>query len=307
MSEFNMDVNPEVERLQAMVQQQQADLQAAGNALSEMNQRIDAMTAAQTANRVSVRLKSPEAFNARDGDHVGRWFFLLERYFLASNVSEDTSKISYTGALLRQGPLAWYEHVVRKSQKGDPEALQLLTDWSSFKAKMIKQYMPVDVLQRAKDKIADFHQKGSVAKYYTAFLNLTFDIPDMTEQEMMDRYRYGLKTNVKNLLKLRAPATSFDELVTISHELDAIDNENNRSYNYFRHQGNVRPAPQSGPTPMELGAMQSGTSQQPKGQNNGPRMFDKERERLRRENRCFFCKKPGHILRDCQERKEKQN
>lgn len=300
-------MNPEVERLERLVQQQQAELQAAGTMLTAMNQRLEALTSAQTANRVSVRLKSPDAFNARDKDqHVGRWFFLLERYFLAANVGDDASKISYTGALLRQGPLAWYEYMVSKSQKGDQEATQFLTDWSSFKAKMIKQYLPVDVVQRAKDKIADFKQKGNVARYYAAFLNLTFDIPDMTEQEMMDRYRYGLKTNIKNLLKLRAPATSFEELVTISHELDAIESENNRSYHYSRSQGNAGPAPQPETTPMELGVIQSGSSQQSKGQKKVP-MFDKERERLRRENRCFFCKEPGHILRDCEKRKEQQH
>lgn len=116
-------------------------------------------------------------------------------------------------------------------------------------------------------------------------------------------------------VKLRCPET-FDEAVSMAVRLDSLmwRNPGNPVKNGFST---------SRPEPMDLGAVTT-SNQRPLATRSNvnavnsrpsyrdavtgnsfprrPKLSDDERTKLRREGKCFKCRKPGHLARECPER-----
>ena len=105
----------------------------------------------------------------------------------------------------------------------------------------------------------------------------------MTEAEKLDRFVRGLKGQVRKEVELREP-TTLNDAVRIADRVDAV------TYYYGRQEQMGPKSESSGPTPMEVDAIQRrGLSKA-------------DREQLQKTGKCFQCREPGHIARHCPRR-----
>lgn len=112
------------------------------------------------------------------------------------------------------------------------------------------QFVPVESWQVARDKLARLNQRTSVATYNEEFTSLMLSIPDMTEQDRVDKYVRGLKLGPKKEVMIRRCKTLADAMAT-ADRVDAV-------FYSVRNWGRPSVATSAGnnadgPTPMELG------------------------------------------------------
>ncbi len=148
-------------------------------------------------------------------------------------------------------------------------------------------------------------QQRSVQDYVTQFRTLCFQIRGISAEEKLDRFVRGLKPTVQREVQIRDPET-FDMAVQVAERIDAVEYRMRQQLPSVqrilppRFTASAVPprtlpsssysAPTLGPTPMELGALRRGP------------LTVIERERLRQNGGCFYCRKLGHILPNCPER-----
>jgi len=239
-------------------------------------------------------LPKPDTFNGSFGKgsaDVETWLFQVAHHLRAYN-KPPAQWVGFASALLRGTAATWWR---LKSHNGTAEI-----SWDAFTAMMVADFKPVNSVQRAKDRIATLRQKRSATEYCNEFRLAVLDIPDMNESWMLDAFFRGLKPNVQRELE-RYPPPDLHEAMRQAERIDAIDykySSSSRNHNSHSRRGHDGPwrsstAQSSGPVPMELGALQI---QQ--------RLSDAERDKLRKENRCFFCREQGHTKFFCPKKKQ---
>src|SRR4051812_19239818 len=116
------------------------------------------------------------------------------------------------------------------------------------------------------------------------------DLPDMHEKDALHYYKKGLKEAVAIQVGLRAPLT-VHEAEEIAETVDNILFEH-RSYQPTRFPTSWTPnRGPGGPTPMEIDSTRRTT------------LTDKDREQLRKEGKCFYCREGKHLATLCPSRK----
>jgi hypothetical protein len=171
-----------------------------------------------------------------------------------------------------------------------------------------RQFEPVNSEKLARDKLAALRQERSARDYIHQFRTLVLEIPNISPEEVMDRFTRGLKPNIRKEIELRPSSGQpfgFDEACALAERQDAL---------YYRV---MRPSYASmtrGPSPMELGAMSHRLERRrlpprprlapsrPYGQNRRRTPQPGERNSDSRSGSCFFCHKPGHRIATCPER-----
>jgi hypothetical protein len=152
-------------------------------------------------------------------------------------------------------------------------------------------------------------QRTSVQDYTQRFYAITLDIPNITEDECVDKYVRGLKPRVAREVELRG-LTVLDEIVTAAQRFDSIDYRmsahpvsSHVEKRYFNNQEN-------GPTPMELGTMQVASrfkAQKSDGTPFPKKLTDEDKANMRKEGRCYYCRKVGHVALACPNKGKPKN
>lgn len=271
--------------LEQLVQQQQQQLQAA---------------APPPAGPVAAKISpaKPDKYNGALGK-ADQWCFEVEKYFECCNI-RDPQRVPYAGAMLTGNAAIWWRSVCQ-------ESAQPLSTWEAFKADLIYNFKHLDDVKLARDRLRSLRQRTSVAAYYADFTRAVFQIPGITEEEKMDRFMAGLKPALQREILLREP-TTFAAMTKLASKMDALlYSVERRTYQMSgmarsatasagRH-SSFRQGPSSA-TPMELGAIQSGPSTS-KASYPRNQLTSAERDKLRREGRCFYCRELGHIADRC--------
>jgi hypothetical protein len=73
----------------------------------------------------------------------------------------------------------------------------MTSSWVGFESDVKQQFTNVNEQQRARDRLADLRQSGSVRDYITQFRNVSLQILDMSAADQLDRFKRGLKDNVR--------------------------------------------------------------------------------------------------------------
>jgi hypothetical protein len=211
----------------------------------------------------------------------------MDLYYHLTGIPPE-QQVAFAASLLSGHAALWY-----RLQTLRADDIPFAT-WAQLKEALRKQFNHV---RRARDRLAALHQTGSVRKYITAFSALSLEIPDLTPVEQLDRFIRGLKPAVRREVEIRAPGT-FEEAATIADRVDSIAFASTRGFetptsSAFRSQS--RPPSY---TPMELDAMDVRKPAQ-RQQQQQPAYSREERQRLRDANACFYCRKTGHLMRDC--------
>jgi hypothetical protein len=217
----------------------------------------------------------PEFFHGTgDATRVRQWTFEVDTYFAAAG-TPTAARVPFAATLLRGSALLWWQSLGEAQRPGD---------WETFKQALIAYHQPQGATAAARDSLARLTQRASVAQYAKTFRELALNVPDITDAEKLDRFKRGLKTDVRLHVALANPGT-FEAAVAIANQVDDILFSNRRGYRENAHA--TQPPQRSQPTPMELGSLER------------RRLTDQQREELRRKGCCFYCREPGHVAAQC--------
>lgn len=68
--------------------------------------------------------------------------------------------------------------------------------WAELKEALLKRFNPLDKTLAARDKLARWRQVKDVTSFNRDFLQISLDIPNITEAKKLDRYTRGLKPHI---------------------------------------------------------------------------------------------------------------
>ena len=275
----------------------QATITAMAGQIAILTQQMQALMASQatstpTPSTTSLRPNKPETFSGTRHESVDNFLFQLGSYFQVLGVTNHQQRIMFAITLLREHAIDWWRNLELTL------VMEELT-WQDFSTSIRAEFKPVSSRSMARDKLATLRQHTSVATYTHEFRALILEIPGMTEDERLDRYKRGLKYNIRKELELREPST-MSEAIRMAERLDAVEFSLNRRPDRSFFQRSERPFMPStnvncqsdrfcqGPTPMELGNINTRPYKQPTLPSTS-----------RNPNTCWYCHEQGHIAINC--------
>jgi hypothetical protein len=264
--------------------QQQPDPVAIITTLQTQIQELQARLAqvAPVTTSSNVKPSKPEPFTGKRGESIDAWIFQVEQYMFISKV-EESQRIMLAASFLKEHAALWWRNVYQENAQNGTT-----WTWHDFALNLRTQFRPVNATKLARDRLANLRQTQSVQAYVHAYRSLILDIPDMAENEKLDRFVRGLKERVRKEVELRDP-TSLDEAIKIADRVDAI------TYNWRYPESEKLRTEAMGPTPMEIDAIRR------------PSLTTEERERLRRTGSCFYCREQGHMAAKCPKKQRQLN
>src|SRR4051812_48194757 len=214
----------------------------------------------------------------------------MQQYLLATGIKNDEQAVYLATNLLRGDAATWWRHHFKKITDDEDE----LPNWKQFERLLSKKFKPINATKVARDTLARLRQTSSVKAYNAAFTSTILEIPNISEEEMVDRYVRGLKEKVRVEVELREP-TDLEEAIRITDRFDTITFAYTPRTSFYPtkqpepRQTFVKPL---GPAPMEIDMITL----------RFKKLTDEEREKLRRAGACFACRQPGHMSSQCPRR-----
>ena len=271
----------------------------------------------------------PREYSPKGGVGPAKWLFHIEMYFECTLIFGD-DRVKYGAVHLRDAAEAWWRsHVVDTTTSDGEPAVGRITTWDEFKRSLSQTFTPIPEREYAREKLYSLRQLGSVQSYTQAYRELIFVLDDLGVSEAKTLYLRGLKPPVLKEVRVRFPKT-VEEAIVIAEQIDMVQGASmpasfpgtgNRPASRARMTGGgprargYRPAGAGvhaagavqvnaqGAQPRRARAGANAAGMQPQQRRAGaqrPRTDqDAQRERLRREGKCFSCEQTGHISRDC--------
>ncbi len=235
------------------------------------------------------KIPAPQRYDGKPGTCKG---FLTQVSLIfelqPSTFASEKAKIAYIISLLCDRALDWASALWRQ-QSPICLDLKVFTD-------TLQQVFDHPVSGReAARRLLDLCQGNqAVADYAIDFRTLASESRWDSEALVSTFYR-GLSEDVKDELASRDWGSSLEELITLAIRIDNRVRERRRE----RRTPQVMPM-QAPPNIPEMAHLNQQTEDEPM-QLGGTRLSPKERERRRREGRCFYCGGSDHMRTSCPE------
>lgn len=231
-----------------------------------------------------IKMPKPPVFSGRNREPSPQnWTYQMENYLLANGVALDTPQaVTYAAGFLADAALTWHRMYLADVARG---VVQEYSSWAVFRDALITRFTPISPERTAREKLATLRQGKSVRAYAQEFNLCMIELPEMNERDRVYRFMAGLKPEVRIHVELKNPAT-LAEATQLAIQTDSILWQVKKGPNLVER-GTFRQATHqnTGPAPMELGTMEN------------------HRERPNSSIRCFYCKRMGHMKKDCPKRK----
>jgi hypothetical protein len=189
-----------------------------------MDEDITMATPVSSINAVSSsgfprRVREPEVFNGeRDGITLNSWIYSLELYFDLVKITDTQEKLLVGLSLLRNDAQLWHSQMMAFDREHAPR------NWEQFTAALRAEFIPVDALARARDRMASLTQVSNVTSYINEFRRLLLQIPDMTPGVALDKFVRGLKTSLRYAVRSHFPK-SLEEAQRIALAIEGAGEE----------------------------------------------------------------------------------
>lgn len=233
----------------------------------------------------AMKPTKPEPFEGRrDALVVNTWLYQINVYFDLIQVANpnlqlnDQTKISFASTLMKGNAANWWYMKIQFSD--------IPQSWQEFKEAVRGEFIPLDHVRRSRDKLRKLVQRTSVSAYLNEFRNLVITIPNINEDEKLDKFCAGLKPMIR-LEVLKSGPENVDQAARVALNVDSAIFGVGQSSSGFASGGN-----DSGPQPMDIGNVEGQTHYRGK----AFREDKKERDQRKKDianNACFKCHKRG--------------
>ena len=184
----------------------------------------------------------PREYSPKGGVGSAKWMFHMEMFFEYARIY-GVDRVRHATFLLRDAAEAWWrEHVLETTTASGGTTAERITTWEALKEKLVVMFEHVTDKEKAREKLYDLKQTGSVQTYTQAFRELTFAIDDLSDAEKSTLYHRGLKSHILKDVKLRFPK-SLEESIIIAESVDVVGGTATSTRTGFRSGGTgaVRP------------------------------------------------------------------
>lgn len=134
------------------------------------------------------------------------------------------NKINTAVSYLSKMVILWWKRKESDVRKG----ICTLNTWEQFREDFKKAFYPNNVIYEAKRKFRELKQKGSIRAYVQEFTTLTFQIPNLTDEDMLFHFMDGLQNWARTELERRQVRT-FDEAIKQAEALTDFRREKSLS------------------------------------------------------------------------------
>ncbi len=181
-------------------------------------------------------------------------------------------KINVAISILSGHPFDWFKVTNQVEQ---------IQNWADLKLKLQARFQPINKTKLARYKLAVWKQVKSVALYSKSFMKIITDIPNISMEEVIDRYMRGLKNHVSRELCTK----TYQSLTDLRSDALSVEAPKNSFFKSFD-----RKLERSGPEPMDISNLKLGFS--------GQKLTDYEN------GTCFICHKKNCRVEICPLRKK---
>jgi hypothetical protein len=256
-------------------------------------------TTAITPSKPFVKPSPPESFSG-NRTKVDQFLIQLRRYLLLANLTtiDDARQVEYAAQYLTAEALVWFESV----QKSDTPITSLL----ELETKLRSHFLPYGAEKIARTKLRQLQQTHTVQGYSTVFMQTVLHVPNMHVDDQIEAYVAGLKPSIFREVILK-DLKSLQEVMDFAVFVESRLQHRDGGFRSFRDRvggssvGQRLPASTSNTSstsaPMDLSVTESELEVNAIGPLK--KLSDAERDKLRREGKCFRCRIHGHLSRDC--------
>jgi hypothetical protein len=261
--------------------------------------KLERQIAAQSvAVAAKIHPSKPNKFDGSKRQFASAWLHSMDGFFLAAGILDDATRLQHVSTYLQDSAQIWWMSL----QSHVPT-------WKVFINAFNANYQPLDVQKKASHSLRNLSQRASVEKYCEVFRQekLLVD-PDMfPEKLLIELFIDGLKNDIK-LQMIQTKRISLEEVMAESQRVDRIIWDIRGS---GQNNGSFRPPPfqragagaGSASNPIHVNAVDgSHTADVELAAITMPwpaKLTDAERDKCRKEGRCFKCRKPGHQSGAC--------
>lgn len=262
-------------------------IETSGDSLSHHSVTPTAPTATQTPPAPVVPMAPaitplkppmPSIYNgSRDKRTIDDFLWSLECYFRFFPNLMDEHKLAYAAAFVRGPAQTWIRHTT-------------FISYVDFVQKLEAEFSPVDYRMNLFDRWETISQTTSVERYSREFFELKMTLKlQFPEEYLIQKYIKGLKPRVKLAVVGQNPR-SLEDATQIAQRVDMLTfSKSAPSYGNMNNQPkHRRQTPHNPPSdPMDLDNIKL------------TKLTAEERQRLKKDGRCYRCRKPGHVAKDC--------
>jgi hypothetical protein len=178
--------------------------------------------------------KKPPEFEGGRYDSIHTWLWHAKIYLEDALPGRQELWLRRIAGFLRKNAATWFQYRAKDlANKGISDTYEL------FERDILIAYTPIDVTLRARDRLAILEQNDRhVDVYNHAFITTAMQIPGITEDEKLDRFKRGLRGDIMKEVHMKNPKTLEDAmLIACSH--DALSKRANSMKRYHnRSSGN---------------------------------------------------------------------
>jgi hypothetical protein len=279
-----------LEEQMASLVQQLNDLRRTNRELYEQQQQL-----ALSSRVKEPRIAMPERFDGTKTEYRG--FVNQVRQIISLHPNRyptGRAQVGLIGSLLTKTASAWFAPLVEQSSP-------LLDDLDSFLAEFESTFGDPDRSHTSALKLRNLKQGNRPASAYAAdFRLLTCDVP-WDEAALVDQFRSGLASDVKDLLLTMPDANTLSLAMTQAIRCDNRLFERRRERRLeIPGRSELTRSAATGTSAFSSGPMASNPAI-PGGKFQ--KLTEAEKQRRRTNNLCMYCGEAGHFSRDCPNKK----
>jgi hypothetical protein len=207
-----------------------------------------------------VKLSAPSNFTGARNANVDSWLFEVTQYLTLSGVVDEVSRVKYAATYLKDAALTWWRG---RSTEDDG----ITHSWNLFETALKERFQPLAASRTARAQLRTLHQGHmSVSDFCNRFYNLVQLIPDMGNEEQLEKFTSGLRRDLAEKVEIREPK-NLHEAMTLATKMELLS-RNHRStdrssylplsYSFRSNPSSTHPASSSSSSSSSSNAMELG-------------------------------------------------